>query len=104
MSVAVGDEAVFRCQHTGAELIGWNINGTSFGSQRSVNITAVSDPLPGGGVLHTLTISALPVYNSTIVSCIAGAFDSGSARERTPDATLFIQGWESWMLYVVITH
>ena len=92
VTAAVGGTAVFRCRHTGADVIGWTVNGASFGSLRSLNITAGSQPLAGGSVLHTLTIQALAAYNNTNVACIATSFESGSARESTPDATLLIQG------------
>ena len=93
INVALGDEAVFRCRHAAAEIIGWDINGTSLGRFHPLNISSssVSDST-NDALLHTLTVAALEAYNNTNVSCVAIFFDSQILTEQTPNATLVVQG------------
>ena len=95
MTVAVGDEAIFRCRHPDANVIDWNINGQSLGNFHPPNVTknTVSSP---GGFIHTLSILALEHYNGTIVECVAITFLDklriNQRREPTSSVVLLIQG------------
>ena len=91
---ALGDKAVFRCQHSTAEIIEWNINGTLVNQFHVLlNISLSNDTaITPDRVVHTLTIEALEVYNNTNVSCVAGFFNSQHPVERTPNASIVIQG------------
>ena len=72
-----------------AEIIGWDINGIPSG--QSYNVSSGSRPT-ADGVVHTLTIEALAVYNNTNVSCVASFLDSQRPFERTPNVSLVVQG------------
>ena len=72
-----------------AEIIGWDINGIP--SSRFYNVSSGSRPT-ADGVVHTLTIEALAVYNNTKVSCVASFLDSQHPTERTPNVSLVVQG------------
>ena len=83
---------MFRCRHATAEIIAWDINGISIGHLHSLlNISSGSQPT-ADGVVHTLTIMALEAYNNTNVSCVAAYFDPQYPVERTPNASLVVQG------------
>ena len=82
LEVTAGTEAVFRCQHSGADSLGWRVNYTSVERY----------PLPGiSEGLGILTILALPEYNGTVVECVALFFD-GSLPALSPPAYLIVQG------------
>ena len=81
--MTAGVEAVFRCQHSNADFIGWRVNDTSV--ERS-SLTGISQDRHG-----TLTILALPEYNGIAVECVALYFD-GSMPELSPPAYLFVEG------------
>ena len=88
--VAVGDEAVFRCQHAHANAIEWNINGTSLGDFHPLNITQMI-PLSSSET-YTLSIQALASYNQTSVECVAFLDTTRLQREESSSVLLFIQG------------
>ena len=90
--VALGDKAIFRCQHNTAEVIAeWNINGTSLVNNQLHNISLTNVTM-ADRVVHVLTIEALEVYNNTNVSCVASFFNSQHPVEQTPNASIVIQG------------
>ena len=60
LTVAVGEEAVFQCRYPGAIGTIWSIFGTAVVSSPSITVTP-----------DTLTITAQPEYNETIVVCSA---------------------------------
>ena len=62
---AEGLEAVFECLYPGAISYAWAINGI-FLSNYTTDIVAVS---PSGDSPASLTISARPEYNNTVIQC-----------------------------------
>ena len=82
LNVTAGVEAIFRCQHSAADSLGWRVNGNSI----------ERDPLPGVSEgPGTLTILALPENNGTVVECVA-LFFNGSLPSLSPPAYLIVQG------------
>ena len=77
--------ATFQYQHPTAAAISWRINVT-FLSDFSEGISTVHS---SDGV-STLTIVALPKYNSTVIECVAVFFDSPT--EETTPAIMIVQG------------
>ena len=88
--VAVGDEAIFRCQHTDANLIEWDINGTSLSDFHPLNITQT---IPASNTaVHMLSIQALTSYNQTSVECVAFLDEAMQRREESSSVLLLVQG------------
>ena len=83
VNVTAGDEAVFRCQHSDAEFIGWRVNSMPF---RQTSVPGVSQGTDG-----SLTILALPENNGTLVECVA-LFTDGTLPISSPPAILVVQG------------
>ena len=77
-----GSEAVFRCGHPNATAIGWTVNGN--------NVNNNPDFRQNNGIDGSLTITARPQYNSTMVQCIVFFIDRPN--EISPPADLWIQG------------
>lgn len=90
MIVAVGDEAIFRCQHAGAYRIEWNINGTSLRDFHPLNITQVTPS--SRSAVHTLSIQALISYNQTSVECVAFLDATIQRQEGSSPVLLLVQG------------
>ena len=87
LTVAEGTAAVFCCQHSSADAIGWGISLLDLSLEGvSAHSTSVA-----GGILNTLTIVAHPQYNLTQVKCVAVQFD-GSPILDTEDVIMSIQG------------
>ena len=85
--MAIGAEAVFRCQHSTADIIGWSVNGSLVGRRPPPDISLGLVDDINGNLVDTLTISARPEYNGTEVVCVA-RFDNGSPDEQTKPAIL----------------
>ena len=87
--MSIGEEAVFRCEHRSAPATFWRINGTALSSRPELNDVFNDENI---GRFHTLTVTALPEYNTTVVQCVA-LFDSDNSQpETTAPAVLQIQG------------
>ena len=82
LEVNTGEEAVFQCRYPGAS-INWQINGTAAVSSPSITVTSSSEQ-PS----DTLTITALPVYNETVIECVAVLQDF--TIQRAPPVQLII--------------
>ena len=92
---AKGLQAVFECLHPGATAYGWAINETFL----SVYPPDIDTGPPSGGSPASLTISASPEYNNTVVQCEAVVRVGGGAKFVLSDnATLTVQG------IVFLTH
>lgn len=91
-NVTTGEEVIFLCQHSTADGIGWKMNGTILNSISLPNITVTSNPLPDGGVLYKLIISAHQVFNTTLFTCVATFLDLGYSTVETLPAILLLQG------------
>ena len=89
VTVSENQDAVFRCRHERADFINWLINGIPSIQYSDVVAGSIRDS--NGIFVDTLTIPAIPVYNGTVVVCIA-IFIDGSPAERTPPVTLTITG------------
>ena len=91
---AEGVIATFHCQHLQADNIVWRVNGTGLNQLNSKEIvpgaTSLSDGM--GGLINTavLSITALPSYNGTNVTCIAILLN-GTPESSSP-ANLTVQG------------
>ena len=83
MTVFSGSEAVFTCEASGAEALGWNVNGTT-ALETNFSVTRTV------GHISNITLPALSEYNSTVVQCIAGVL--GGHFTWSENATLLIQG------------
>ena len=87
--MTIREEAVFHCEHRSADAIFWRINGTALSSRPGLHDDFIVENI---GRFHTLTVTARPEYNTTVVQCVA-FFDSGNSQpERTAPAVLQIQG------------
>ena len=86
--MAIGAEAVFRCQHPTAFIILWRVNGSLVGWNPPPDITPGITRDDSGNLVDTLTITARLEYNGTVVVCVA-RFDDGSPDEQTEPALLF---------------
>lgn len=80
--------AVFTCQHDTADIVSWEVNGSSY---LDVNIIISTHPLPHGAPLHKLNITDFRESNLTVVVCLA-LFLDGSATQLTEPAFLILQG------------
>ena len=85
LTVAVGSEAVFQCQHLNADFITWRINGTAV--RDFPDIVSISH----SGSVSSLTITARPEYNGTMVECVAVILGS-NVLQQTASASMMIQG------------
>ena len=85
--MAIGAEAVFRCQHPTASIILWRVNGSLVGWNSPPDITP-GITCDNGNLVDTLTITARLEYNGTVVVCVAVFYD-GSPDEQTEPALLF---------------
>ena len=83
----VGEEAVFRCRHPTADIIGWRVNGSSVGQNHPTDITPGTTRDDDGNLVNTLTIIARPEYNGTEVQCVA-LFRDGSPTVTSPPSVL----------------
>ena len=84
LNITLDAVAVFQCQHPTADGINWRINGSGLRGLPEGVITDRND-----GVFF-LIITALPVYNQTVIECVA--FFSNSPSEETDPAIMIIQG------------
>lgn len=85
--VYIGEEAVFRCRHPNAYVVGWNVNGSGIGQTPSLDITPGTDRDDNGTLVNTLTIIARPQYNGTVVECVA-IFIDGTSEELSQPVVL----------------
>ena len=81
------EEAVFYCQHSSSDDIGWRVNGTSYDS---LNITTT--PLRDGGRQSSLAIDTHLKFNETTVQCVASFFQGPTPFLFSASALLLIQG------------
>ena len=88
--VAPGTQATFRCRHEHADIIGWEVNGTSVGQLKNPDVTPRAIRDESGRLVNILMILALPEYNLTEVQCVAITISSNTT-ELTPVATLIIR-------------
>ena len=89
LTVPLGVEAVFHCQYPTADAIGWRLNGTTLLGSTLDGVIATSTST-AGGILNTLSISALPHYNLTRVECVAYFDDTPTMDSEV--VNLIIQG------------
>ena len=93
VAVTLDETYVYRCNHSETESIFWIINNTRLNEiippppLMSSNII----PLPGGGIMSTLTIGGILQNNGTIIQCLAISQDQSSTA-KTANATFLIQG------------
>ena len=85
--VFIGEETVFRCHHSTADVIAWRVNGSSVGRNPPTDITPSTNRDDDDNLVYTLTIIARPEYNGTVVECVA-VFLDGSSTEVSPTALL----------------
>ena len=85
LNVTIGQKAVFHCEHLSADAIFWRINGTSLTDLTDLHADFI-------GSYNTLTVTARPDYNATVVQCVIFFFSDTRRQEVTPDAILLIQG------------
>ena len=85
---AEGLEAVFECLYPNATAYSWAFNGM-FQSVYPPDIVAVS---PSGDSPASLTISAIPEYNNTIVQCGATVPPPMGGFPLSVSATLTVYG------------
>ena len=90
VTVVIEMEAIFHCQHTEADVIGWTLNGISL-LDLSLDGVSAHTASVAGGVHNTLTIVAHPQYNNTQIKCVALHFD-GSPIMVTDYVIMSIQG------------
>ena len=73
--------------------IGWNINGSAYGHNKTIQLGIVAK---GGPQQSNLTITGYPQYNNTEVVCIASGLlnvmDPNSLYYNYNESTLRIQG------------
>ena len=84
LTVAVGTEAVFQCQHLNSDFVTWRINGIAVGVFPDIVDIHLS------GSISSLTITARPEYDGTMVECVAGFL--GSTVLDIAPASMMIQG------------
>ena len=87
LNVTIEHKATFHCEHVSADAFSWRMNGTSLSD--FTDLHAYVDFI---GRLSTLTVTALPEYNATVIQCVAFFISNTSRQEVTPDAILLIQG------------
>ena len=86
--VFVGQQAVFRCHHSTARFIDWNINGSLLPFPVPPPGIFPSTTRDGDGTLvDILTILARSEYNGTRVQCVA-VFRDGSPNQFSPAVML----------------
>ena len=111
--VPMGAEATFRCQHPTADTIRWRVNGSLVGRSTPPDIAPQTIRKDNGNLVGTLSITARPEYNRTMVVGVA-RFDDGTPDEQTQPAMLigtcndthieaFIYMFESVMFSVIHT-
>lgn len=88
VTVSENQDAVFRCRHEGAVFINWLINGKTSTEFSDVVMDLIRES--NGTNVRTLTIPAIPIYNGTVVVCVATLI--GSNPETTPPVILTIAG------------
>ena len=93
LNVTIGKDAEFRCKHANADFISWRVNGTSLDRVPLPDVIIATNLTTDGIPIHTLTVTANPQYNGTVVECVA-LFISVQPFELTPPVTLRIQGTE----------
>ena len=92
--------AVFDCQHSSSDDIGWRVNGAS---SNSPNVSVVKVPLSGGGFRSSLSVATLPDFNETSVQCV-GIFYQGTPLQFTPLVTLLVQGMKVLQVFIQIIN
>ena len=94
------DFAVFNCQHDTADIVSWEVNGTSL-TYLDINITISVHLLPYGAPLHRLKIPIDREYNQTAIVCLA-IFLSGAAPQMTEPAFLILQGTMYNIIHIIL--
>ena len=87
--MVVGAIATFRCDYPRADVLFWLINGTTLRNLPS----DFEDTFHTNSRGTDLTVTALPVYNSSMIQCWAHFQDDSIDDIITPAAILKIQGW-----------
>ena len=82
-----GMVAIFRCRYEPQASIIWLVNGTQFRGSPQSGIESTVTSHDNGSETEILTIPNNPLYNGTLVECVA--HPEGS-REITPVAVLII--------------
>ena len=88
--ITQGDTAIFTCQNTVADSVGWIINQTSLGRLEATGITDETRVEPDIGLFNALMIEGRPEYNETSVQCVGVFTDRPSQSSQV--AFLLIQG------------
>ena len=84
LNVTLSTVAMFQCQHPNSHGINWKINGN------------ILKDFPHGigayriGSVYTLSITALPDYNQTVIECVA--LFANSPSEMSSAAVMMVQG------------
>jgi hypothetical protein len=84
--VTEGAISSFECRYPSATFITWTINDTSLSNYATPDIVSHIN-----GLMHTLNITAHPVYNTSRVQCVA-IFLNEQQSQVSPTAELIIQG------------
>ena len=85
LTVAVGTEAVFQCQHLNSDFVPWRINGIAV--RVFPDIVSISH----SGSISSLTIIARSEYNGAMVECVA-VIIGNTVLTETASASMMIQG------------
>ena len=85
--LAIGENAVFGCQHCQSDSIRWRLNGTLINNlipdvTRTYNLSYC-------GILYSLKITKIESYNKTTIQCEA---DVGGSSIPTEAVLLLVQG------------
>ena len=81
-TVAIGEQATFRCQHTVAHIVYWRFDGNTVGSHPPSGISRSTSEERDSTVL-ILMVSGNHEYNGSMIECVA-AFLNGSSEETNP--------------------
>ena len=86
LTIVANTMAVFQCQHSTADVIVWNINGSYLRDIPDAVFQTI-----GHGSTYYLTVVGCPEYNQTVVECVA-VFIGNILRQVTSSAIMMIQG------------
>ena len=85
LTVAVGTEAVFQCQHLNTDFVTWRINEIAVRDFPDIVNTRHN------GSISSLTITVRPEYDGAMVKCVA-VIVGNTVLEEIASASMVIQG------------
>lgn len=94
-----GAVAIFRCQSPTAFSVLWRVNGSLVGRNAPPDITPGTTRDDNGSLVDTLSITARPQYNGTMVMGVARFYD-GRLDEETEPAILI----GNKLMYMFLNH